>query len=80
MEKELVFPSESVMAVGGAIRRRFRYSKHACNQTRSVEANLLDYGVDLTDIRYAIGSTHCVRHAGAVNGMIPSMIFPRERV
>jgi hypothetical protein len=36
------------MAIGGAIRRRFRYSKHGCNQTRSVKANLLDDGIDDT--------------------------------
>jgi len=43
------------MAIGGAIRRRFRYSKHECNQTRSVEANLLDDGID--DTLASVGAT-----------------------
>jgi hypothetical protein len=43
------------MAIGGAIRRRFRYSKHGCNQTRSVEANLLDDGID--DTLASVGAT-----------------------
>jgi hypothetical protein len=68
------------MAIGGAIRRRFRYTKHGCNQTRSAEANLLDDGID--DTLASVGTTIALRESpgsrnvrGAIRGKDVDDVF-----